>query len=87
MEKWKSYYASRPKYPKVGRVMHMPIEYNTPLPAECGKDGPTAKPLFGPGSPIELEKEALRESARAAKTARKAAAAAEATKKGKKSEL
>ena len=35
MNHWKNYFAESKKYPKVGRVLHEPIDPMSPIPEHC----------------------------------------------------
>jgi len=49
LERWKQFFENKPNYPRVGRVLHLPIEGGAPIPGPCGKEGGKPEPRSGPG--------------------------------------
>jgi len=74
MEHWKSFFANNVKYPRIGRVLHHPIDPRTPLPGPCGSGGHSA-----PEKPAAAGPQPYDPAAAAGQTAQK--------KKGAKEEL
>jgi len=53
---WKSFFENNIKYPRVGRVLHHPIDQRSPIPGPCGEEPAAPKaPVVGPQPPNPAE--------------------------------
>lgn len=55
LEKWKQYFADKPKYPRIGKVMHLPLDRKKPIPGRCGAELPDYKASPTPFQPGEQQ--------------------------------